>query len=133
MKFYWTGEAIKENVAQVSPEAIKAKSAKGFDILSNLHAANGLDRSCKLMCSAMNNFRTKKLEVEDITASGVPVLISVGDRDELVPLSEAEELYKSIGMTQASLTVHPNSPHPIGKLDLASFETAIKYFWSKRS
>jgi pimeloyl-ACP methyl ester carboxylesterase len=129
MKFYWTPRAIEENVAQVWPEAIKARSAKGFDILSTLHAANGLDRTCALMRLVMENFSTKKLEVEEIVASKVPVLLSVGDRDELVPLEEIDRLYKAIGMTQASLAVHPNSPHPIGKLDLGSFMNSINHFW----
>jgi pimeloyl-ACP methyl ester carboxylesterase len=129
MKFYWTEQAITENVAQVSLEAIKTRSAKGYEILSNLHLANGLDRTCTLMQSIMENFRIKKLEVEDIRESGIPVLLSVGDRDALVPLDEIEELYRSIGRAQASLAVHPNSPHPIGKLDLNSFEVAVKRFW----
>jgi predicted esterase len=130
MKFYWTEQAITENVAQVSPEAIQARSTKGYDFLSSLHSANGLDRTCTLMRSTMENFRSKKLEIEEIKASGIPVLLSVGDRDELVPLDEIERLYKDIGMAQASLAVHPNSPHPIGKLDLQSFENAVLRFWT---
>lgn len=130
MKFYWTEEAIVKNCEQASVETIRNRSQKGFDILSAMHAANGLDRASALMRSVMENFRTKKLEVEDINASKVPVLLSVGDSDELVPLDEIDRLYKAIGMTQASLAVHPNSPHPIGKLDLVSFENAVRRFWT---
>lgn len=131
MKFYWTEQAIASNVAQASVNAIRSRSEKGFEILSKLHAANGLERACFMMCSVMENFRIRKLEVEDIKASGAPLLLSVGDRDELVPLEEINELYNSIGMNQASLAVHPNSPHPIAKLDLYSFENAIRHFWQK--
>jgi pimeloyl-ACP methyl ester carboxylesterase len=129
MKFYWTDEAITTNCEQVSVDTIRNRSQKGFDILSIMHAANGLERSTTMMRSVMENFREKKLEPQEIVASGVPVLLSVGDRDELVPLEEIDRLYKAIGLTQASLAVHPNSPHPIGKLNLDTFETAVRRFW----
>lgn len=131
MKFYWTEEAIVKNCEQASVETIRNRSQKGFDILSAMHAANGFDKASELMRSIMGNFRTKKLEVDDIKAAGTPVLLSVGDRDELVPLEEIDQLFKAIGKEQASLTVHPNSPHPIGKLDLQSFQTAVNYFWQR--
>ena len=131
MKFYWTEDAIVTNCALASVDTIRNRSQKGFDILSAMHEANGLDHASALMQSIMENFRSKKLTVEDIQASGTPVLLSVGDLDELVPLEEIDQLYKAIGKEQAGLTVHPNSPHPIGKLDIESFGTAVRYFWQK--
>src|SRR5262249_35037731 len=120
MKFYWTEDAIVESLAGLDVEKIKARSEKGFAILSTMHQANGLDKTVVAMRNIIEDFRKEKLEVEDIKKLSCPLLLSVGDRDELVPLEEISKLFLSLDHSRAFLAVHPNSPHPISKLDYES-------------
>lgn len=129
MKFYWTEEAIVESLVGLDVEKIKARSQKGFDMLSAMHQTNGLEKTVAAMRSIIEDFRNDNLEVEDLRKLSCPLLLSVGDRDELIPLEEISKLFLSLDHSRAFLAVHPNSPHPISKLDYGSFTHAVREFW----
>ena len=129
MKFYWTKEAITEALDGLDIEKIKARSQKGYDILSAMHSANGLEKTVAAMRSTIENFRTEQLSEDDLRNIPAPILLSVGDRDTLVSLPEIEKLYTSQEKKKTFLAIHPNSPHPISKLDLGSFTHSVREFW----
>lgn len=129
MKFYWTEQAISEALAGLDPESIKQRSQKGYDILSTIHQANGFERTAMLASSIIESFKQKQLTAEEVKRLQCPLLLSVGDRDEMVPPEEVSRLYLELPKEKTYLAIHPNSPHPIAKLDLVSFTAAAREFW----
>ncbi len=129
MKFYWTEQAISEALAGLNPQSIKLRSQKGYDILSSIHQANGFERTAMLASSIIESFTERQLTAEDVKRLQCPLLLSVGDRDEMVPPEEVSRLYLELLKDKAYLAVHPNSPHPIAKLDLVSFTAAARELW----
>jgi pimeloyl-ACP methyl ester carboxylesterase len=129
MKFYWTEEAIMEALDGLDIEKIKARSQKGYEILSVMHSANGLENTISAMRSTIENFSLEQLSEDDLMKIQVPLLLSVGDRDTLVTLPEITKLYQSQDKTKTFLAIHPNSPHPISKLELPSFTHSVREFW----
>lgn len=81
------------------------------------------------MRSIIEHFRIKQLAEETLLNIQHPLLLSVGDRDDLVTLTEITKLYHSQDQKKTFLAIHPNSPHPISKLNLLSFTQAVRIFW----
>ncbi len=133
MKFYWTESAIAEATIGLDVERIKTRSQKGFDMLSAIHEANGLEKTVALTKSIIIHFTESQLHEADLAKLNCPLLLSVGDRDELVSLEEISKLYLSLDKNKVSLAVHANSPHPISKLDKGSFTHAVREFWKNIS
>lgn len=130
MKFYWTEEAISEALTGLDTKTIKARSQKGYDILSALHADNGLVRTAHLASSIIEGFRTKQLGVDEIKRLECPLLLSAGDSDTIVSPEEVTRLYQNLPREKTYLAIHPNSPHSISKLDLASFTFANRILFT---
>ncbi|MEP7236139.1 MAG: alpha/beta hydrolase, partial [Ignavibacteriota bacterium] len=128
-KFYWTEDAIAEALEGLDVEKIKARSQKGFEILSAMHLANGLENTVAAMRGIIENFGKDKLSEDDLKKIAAPILLSVGDSDGLVSLREITSLYESQEKSRTYLAIHPNSPHPISKLDMGSFTHAVREFW----
>ncbi len=129
MKFYWTEETINEALEGLDAERIKARSQKGYEMLSAMHSANGLEKTVAGMRSTIENFRREQLTEDDLKQIQAPLLLSVGDRDTLVTLPEITKLYESQDKKKTYLAIHPNSPHPISKLDIVSFTHSVREFW----
>jgi pimeloyl-ACP methyl ester carboxylesterase len=133
MKYYWTPESIASSLNDLQPEVLKSRSEKAHAALSKMHAANGLERTMELSRGLIENFTSYGLDTSVIKEAKVPVLLSVGDRDELVPLAEILRLYEELGYDHASLAIHPNTRHQFHFLAPDSFERVIRQFWSKLS
>ena len=129
MKFYWTEAAISESLVSLDIEKIKMRSQKGYEILSAIHSGSGLETAIKANRCIVEHFREVQLTEEDLYKIQVPLLLSVGDRDELVTLTEITKLFSSRDPKKTFLAIHPNSPHPISKLDLISFTNSVRIFW----
>lgn len=130
MKFYWGEDAIVSALSALDVEKILSRSERGYNLLSDLHRANGFERTLMLARSIIEHFRTDQLTPERLQHLQCPLLLSVGDRDELVALEEVSRLYYALPKERTFLTVHQHSPHPISKLDLVSFTSAARIFWS---
>lgn len=131
MKFYWTPESIAASLNDLTPEVLKSRSEKAFNALSKMHEANGLERTMDLSSKLIANFASYGLDTSALKATGIQTLLSVGDRDELVPLPEILRLYQELGYEHSSLAIHPNTRHQFHFLQPDSFERAIRQFWSK--
>ena len=131
MKYYWTPESITSSVNDLQPDVLKSKSEKAHAALSKMHAANGLERTMQLSRGLIENFTSYALDTSLIKQTDVPVLLSVGDRDELVSLPEILRLFEDLGYDNSSLAIHPNTRHQFHFLSPDSFERAIRQFWSK--
>lgn len=109
-KFYWTQEAVTQLRAELDPDVLAEKVPAYADRLAQEHGS----RWRMLVRKAAD--LTARLAQEGLTEGvlrrvQIPVLVSVGDRDELVPLPEALRLSRVFPHGQ--LLVLPGVRHPL--------------------
>ena len=115
-KFYWTREAAAGMREQLEPDRMVEKVPAYADQLAQEHGS----RWRMLVRQAAD--LVARLSEEGITEGmarrvQVPVLVSVGDRDELVPLPEALRLSRVL--PAGRLLVLPATRHPsVGRVPL---------------
>lgn len=125
-KFFWSQQAAAEMRHQLNPEHIAQKVPNYANQLSAEHGANRwrpLVRQAADMITHLAEMPIREAAVRRVKA---PVLVSVGDRDELVPVQEAFRL--SHAMKNASLLVMPDVRHPFRSLDLIPLLPVMEKF-----
>jgi pimeloyl-ACP methyl ester carboxylesterase len=131
MKFYWTGDAIEGTLRDLDGDLIRERSQRGYDALSQMHAGSGLDRTLSLTRSLISDFSRWQLSPSDVGSMETPLLLSVGDRDELVPIHEVIELYSALDRKRCALAMLPNTPHQFHHVPLDCFEGNVRRFWER--
>ena len=109
-KFYWTQEAAAKMRAQLDPDDLAAKVPTYADQLVQDHGGRQwrilVRQAADLIASLVNNGLTEGM----IKRIQTPVMVSVGDRDELIPLNEAQRLSRML--PNGRLLVLPGVRHP---------------------
>jgi pimeloyl-ACP methyl ester carboxylesterase len=127
-KFYWSGAEAEDIAAGLSLEYLQENKQEWLEELQAAHGDNLeviLPWLNKLVINLPDTGLTE-MELEDIN---FPVMVSVGDRDELVPVSEAVDLYKH--MPQCELSVFPDTLHPISSLRNHVFLPVFRDFMNR--
>ncbi len=116
-KFYWTDAAINAFTHALDPEVIRAKQPRWADRLESLHASQGTGHWQDLCraASAMILGLAGHFPEDALASVTVPVCVSIGDRDELVPIDEAVALFRAL--PAGSLAVLPATRHPLPSAD----------------
>ena len=109
-KFYWTEEAAQKMRAQLDPDEMAKKVPAYADQLVQEHGGRQWRILVRQAADLNTTLVTKGLTERDLKHMKIPTLISVGDRDELVPLNEAQRLSRTL--TKGSLIVLPGVRHP---------------------
>lgn len=111
-KVYWTPEAIAATRSQLDPDAIRAKVPAFAAQLEQAHGPNwsALARQARDFVAGMAAPKSGALAEGDLSAIRCPVVVSVGDRDELVPVAEALRLVAAL--PDGGLAVLPHTRHP---------------------
>lgn len=128
-KFYWREQVIGQTARELDPDTLRARSQRHFDSLAALHAASGAERTLRFAQALIADFAPWQLSAEMVRAAGVPLLISAGDRDSMVPASEVMQLFGALDAKCAAAAIIPNTPHPLQHLAVACFEQAVRRFW----
>ncbi|MCL4870744.1 MAG: alpha/beta hydrolase [Anaerolineae bacterium] len=108
-KFYWNEESVKKMAQQLDPDSLSEKVPQYANQLAQEHGS----RWRKLVRQAAELVhRTWKDGLTDgmVKQTPGPVLVSVGDRDELVQIPEAMRLSRII--PHGELIVLPGVKHP---------------------
>lgn len=125
-KFYWNKEAAAKMRSQLDPEQMSKKVPTYADQLVQLHGARHwrelVRQAADLVSFLVNNGLTENM----IGRLQTPVLISVGERDELVPLPEAARLSRVL--PNGELLVLPGVRHPFNSIRPVPFLPALNYF-----
>ncbi len=110
-KFYWTQDAADKMQEQLEPSTMAKKVPAYADQLVQDHGARQW-RVLVRQAADMVTYLVKNGVSERMAAhTQCPVLVSVGDRDELVPVNEAWRLARLF--PQGELIVLPGVRHPI--------------------
>ena len=113
-KFYWTAEAVKGFQAQLNPDVMAEKVPAYANQLMQEHGARQwreLVRQAGALAAELAQSGLKESQLNNIRC---PVLVSVGERDELVPLPEAQRLSRVL--PKGELIVLPGVRHPYATL-----------------
>jgi pimeloyl-ACP methyl ester carboxylesterase len=118
-KFYWDDISVSAAIEQLDPVRIAAKVPAFAAHLSLVHGGDwpALLTNCAGMLREMSRFA---IPDENLRAIDCPILVSTGDRDKLVPVSEALRL-KDV-LRRGSLLILPGVGHPFEQMPV---DTAV--------
>lgn len=109
-KFYWTKEAVANMRSQLDPDAMSEKVPGYANQLAQEHGGSHW-RVLVRQAADLVAYLSQKGVTEGMAAhTQCPALVSVGDRDELVSLPEAQRLSRVLA--QGELIVLPGVRHP---------------------
>jgi pimeloyl-ACP methyl ester carboxylesterase len=127
-KFYWTPEALAGMQGQLDPDIIAAKVPAYAETLQQEHGSSWrslVRQAADLTATIAENGVTEEMARQ----SALPVLVSVGDRDELVPVHEAYRLSRTL--PQGQLLVLPATRHRLASVKLVPLLPAMQTFMRK--
>jgi len=125
-KFDWNKESSERETKMLNPDIILEKVPKYALELESLHGENWkklLNQTSEMMINLGNN---TLLNSENFQKIQNRIIISVGDKDNMVTLEESILAYRNL--PNSSFLVLPKTIHPIGKLNLKQLTFHLKEF-----
>lgn len=129
-KFYWDEATISKTASELDPASLRAKSTRYYDALAAAHTAGGADQALEFTQSLIADFGRWRLDEEMVRMANVPLLVSAGDRDAMVPAAEVMQLFAALDPKRNAAAIVPGAPHPLQQLPLVCFEHMVRRFWS---
>jgi pimeloyl-ACP methyl ester carboxylesterase len=130
-KFHWDNETSLIEVGKLNPTNIEQKVPKFAEVLRHRHQPNNWHEVLLATADMMLRLGQKNvLTNSDYEQIQVPVLCCIGDLDEMVTLEETIYVYRALG--NANLFVVPNTKHPIERINIDVFLTAMMQFLLKK-
>lgn len=125
-KFYWTADAVEKMNAQLDPDIMADKAPTYADMLVQDHGARQwrfLVRQAAEMVHYLKDNGVTEAMAKKIQC---PILISIGDRDEVINLLEAQRL--SLILPKGELIVLPGVRHPYQTLLYMPILPMVRHF-----
>lgn len=123
VKFFWDEASISAMVAGLNPNVILEKTPGYAQELKEYHSAiYGPEYWRTLLNTAADLVKTMPEQgptSAQASDADFPVLLSVGDRDRLVPLEEVIRLVRVL--PKGELVVLPATPHPLQRMRVDCF------------
>lgn len=129
-KFYWTTAAAQKMQQQLDPDEMGQKVPTYADQLVKDHGGRQwriLVRQAAELTAGLVNSGLKEKQLANVQC---PVLVSVGDRDELIPLRETFRLSRAI--PNGELLVLPNTRHPLQTVRLVPLLPMMQVFHAEQ-
>jgi pimeloyl-ACP methyl ester carboxylesterase len=123
----WNPERAAKEITLLNPETLKQKVPKFADKLAKVHGEDNWEdllRHTSDMLLAMG--QQPPISLLSMQAIEQPVKLCVGDRDA-VSIKETEDVYRMLPV--GCMSVLPNSPHPLEKVDHQLLAFEIKHFF----
>lgn len=125
-KLNWTIEGSQKMASMLNPTIIKEKVPKYALSLEQLHGNNWEDLMTKTAQMMLNLGQNPEVNDSDFEQISLPVLLSVGDKDDMVTLEETIRAHRKIQNSQ--LLVLPKTIHPIEKVDVVELANQLRRF-----
>lgn len=125
-KFYWTATAAEKMQQQLDPEIMAEKVPTYADQLVQDHGGRQWRTLVRQAAELTASLVDGGLSERQLNNAQCPVLVSVGDRDELVPLPEAFRLSRTL--PSGELLVLPNTRHPLQSVRLVPLLPTMQTF-----
>jgi pimeloyl-ACP methyl ester carboxylesterase len=132
-KFFWDEASLSSMAASFDPETILKKSPRYAQSLQQNHSAlYGNDYWKDLLKISVPFLRTmpeKAPNLKQASQADFPVMVSVGDRDQLITLEEAVRLFRSL--PKGELLVLPSARHQLNSVQLEAFIPVVLNFFER--
>lgn len=126
-KFNWTKETVKQQVKLLDPETITEKIPAYAEELKQLHHPNNWIEVIEKTVEMLTEMGKKNpLSDTDLIGLEIPVLIAMGDRDNLVIIEESVFSFRLL--IKGQFLVIPNTPHPVHNVDVDILSGQITRF-----
>ena len=125
-KFYWTEEASAKMQAQLDPDMMAKKVPAYADQLVQEHGARQWRILVRQAVDLVAYLAKEGLTERMIAQTQCPVLVSVGDRDKLIPVAEAHRLSRIL--PQGELIVLPGVSHPYQTIRMGPLLPMMQHF-----
>jgi pimeloyl-ACP methyl ester carboxylesterase len=125
-KFDWNPDSSARESKMLNPDIILEKVPKYAAELESLHGNNWkalLEQTAEMMINLGNN---PSLNADILKNINNKIMISVGDKDNMVSLEESILAYRNL--PNSSFLVLPKTIHPIGKLNIKQLSFQLKEF-----
>lgn len=129
-KFRWNRETAEREAARLDPTVIRAKVPRFAETLAVRHGrAGGWEGVLARTAEFLRNLGEDPL-LTDMTLARVqqPVRIIVGDRDNTVSAEESSAVARML--RAGSLTILPETPHPIEQVPVDDLVRVLRSFFS---
>lgn len=127
-KFSWNEESSLKESKLLDAGKIIEKIPKFAEQLSQRHSPEDwktvLSKTAEMM---INLGRNNTLKDEDFAKIEHEVMVSVGDRDNMVSIEETTDVYRKL--KNGRLLVLPDTPHPVEKINLERLASEIRIFF----
>ncbi|RYZ24111.1 MAG: alpha/beta hydrolase [Chitinophagaceae bacterium] len=129
-KLHWTPEGAAKEAKMLHPETMKEKVPAFAEALGSRHAPLPWEEVVRNTAGMMQALGEKPLlTATEFATLQLPVLLLLGDRDNMVSLDETAAAAKAI--PGAQLGVLPATPHPLEKADPALIAFLLKRFFQQ--
>jgi len=125
-KFYWNPAPVSNVREQLNPDLIVKKTPNYASRLAEEHGAARWRQLVRQAGDLVAYLGEEGVTEDMLRIAQCPVLVSVGDRDELVPVQEAFLLSRAL--PNASLLVLPQVRHPFQSMNLNLLLPIMKEF-----
>jgi pimeloyl-ACP methyl ester carboxylesterase len=126
-KFNWSKETVKQQIKLLDTEVIEEKRPDYAVELAALHHPNDWREVISKTVAMIKEMGKKNpLSDDDLADLNIPVLISMGDRDNLVIIEESVFSYRLLKKGQ--LLILPDTPHPMHNTNPDALARAIRRF-----
>lgn len=122
-KFYWSESSATSMRQQLEPDTIQLKAPAFADALALEHGGSRWRSLVRQAADLISYLAVHGLTERMAASAQCPIMVSVGDRDELVPVQEAYRLSKTLSF--GSLLVVPRTSHPFNTIDGSLLLTAM--------
>lgn len=115
-KLHWTREGAEHETLKLNPDVIEAKVPAFAADLARRHGESSWKTVLQKTAHLMRTLGERPiLTHERVGALTIPVRYGIGDRDEMVSLTETVDFYKAT--PGAELAVLPGTRHPMERVD----------------
>ncbi len=123
-KFHWNEDFANKQAGFLNAEKIKEKIPSFAEYLENKHQLNDWRNVVRLTAEMMKDLgRNPLLSSANIPAIKTPVLITIGDKDDMVTKEESEETASLL--PNGNFSIIPETPHPIEKTNHSNIANAL--------
>jgi pimeloyl-ACP methyl ester carboxylesterase len=126
-KFDWNEETSTHEVKLLNPAKIEEKIPAFAKLLAERHAPEDWKRVLEKTAQMMINLGKKsELTYEELEGLENEVTVAVGDKDNMVSISETERAFRHL--KNSKMLVMPDTLHPIEKVDDERLVFELKRF-----